>query len=100
MVWGAYGELEIELQPASMRYGFPIVEGDEIMEGLHELEEFHQQIEQDHAGSSYSMTVASSSTSSTDAIAAFVTASKNINLRPLYFRPPSPSHPYSIDAIF
>jgi len=45
VVWGSYGELEIEVQPDSMRYGFPIVEGDEIVEVLHELEEFHEQIE-------------------------------------------------------
>jgi len=55
VVWGTYGELEIEVQPASMRYGFlkaRIVEGDE-MEGLQELEQFHKQIEQDHASGSY-----------------------------------------------
>ena len=47
MVWGAYGELETEVHA----YGFPkarIVEGDEtVVEGL---QEFHEQIEQDHAG--------------------------------------------------
>jgi len=37
VVWGAYGELGIEVQPASMRYGFPkakIVEGDEMGGGF------------------------------------------------------------------
>ena len=41
MVYGVYGVLEIEVQPASMRYGFPkarIVEGDEMVEGLQEFE--------------------------------------------------------------
>jgi len=56
VVWGAYGELEIEVQPASMRYECPKVRiggGDETVERLQELEQFHEQIEQDHAGSSY-----------------------------------------------
>ena len=56
MVWGTYGELEIKVQPASIRYGFPkarIVEGDEMVEGLQELEQ--KQIEQDHAGGSIQM---------------------------------------------